>query len=56
LCVIDRFLKLVGVKPQQTTTGMSSAVFVPTTVFSATHLYILYINTTGLHHYSLCTT
>jgi len=29
----DRFLKLVGVKPQQTTTGMSSGVFVPTTVF-----------------------
>ena len=28
LCVIDRFLKLVGVKPQQTTTGMSSGVFV----------------------------
>ena len=42
LCVIDRFLKLVGVNPQQTTTGMSSGVFVPTTVFSATHLYILH--------------
>jgi len=42
LCVIDRFLKLVGVKPQQTTTGMFSGVFLPTTVFSAAHLFILY--------------
>ena len=43
LCVIDRFLKLVRAKPQQTTTGMSSGVFVLIYTVFLLHIFTFYI-------------